>query len=128
MSLPKKIYNKCNVISFNKLIYKSREKGIYRFCGVRNRRLGNESVLYSVPNKNSTKHPNIKAFQKSEIETLWWYLLANNEIKTVDVKRLCPDLYKEGGCCFAAFYGIINTLYPRIFIKGHGIIKFKQYV
>lgn len=128
MSLPKKIFNRCKDIPFTRTIYRSREDGIYKFCGVRNRRTGNESVFYSIPNNNLPKHPNIKAFQKAEIETLWEYLLINQEIKTVDLKRLCPDLYKEGGCCFSAFYGIINTLYPKVFIKVHGIIKFRKQV
>ncbi len=125
MSLPKKIFNKCKEITFCKTIYKSRESGLIKFCGVRDKRVGNGTVLYSIPNNKSPKHPNIKAFHKAEIETLWIHLLDNKEIKTSNFKNLCAELYKEGGCCFSAFYGIINTLYPKVFIKGHGIIKFK---
>ena len=126
MRLPKKIFNRCNSIPFAKEIYKSRDGGIYRFCGIRDKRLRNEILLYSIPNNNSPKHPNIKGLQKQEIEFLWQHLLQNKKISTSYIKNTFPDLYKEGSCCIAAFFGIINTLYPKIFVKETGIIKFRK--
>lgn len=70
MNLPKKIFNKCKSISFSKRIYMSRGGGVYRFCGIKERRLGNESLLYNISNNKFPKHPKIKGFQKQEIELL----------------------------------------------------------
>jgi hypothetical protein len=125
MILPKKIFNRCKSIPFAKKIYQSSNSGEYKFCGVRDKRKGNESLTYSIPNNKNPKCPEIKGFQRMEIDMLWQFLLKNREIRTSNVKLLCPELYKEGGCCFAAFYGIINTLHPRIFTKSTGLIKFK---
>jgi hypothetical protein len=125
MSLPKKIFNRCKSIPFALRIYQSRDLGAYKFCGVRDKRKGYESLTYSIPNNKKPNCPNIKGFQKTEIDMLWQYLLTNREIRTSNVKTICPELYKEGGCCFAAFYGIINNLFPKKFVKKTGLIKFK---
>lgn len=125
MKFPPKIFNRCKSITHSKIIYKSSNGGIYRFCGIRDKRVGNESVIYSISNSLSNKHLYVKGIQKIELETLWQFLTINKQIKTSDFRRLCPELYKEGGCCFLAFYGIINSLYPKLFVKTRGLIKIK---
>ncbi len=122
-NLPNKIFNRCVQIPFNQLIYTSREDGKYHFGGVRNKRKGRECVYYSVPNKNNPKQPYIKGIEKDELEKLWKLLKQNKNIKTADFKLIFPELYKEGSCCVAGFFGIINFIFPNTFIKGNGFIK-----
>lgn len=125
MKLPKKIFHRLNQIPFKTIIHTSRNSGDYYFVGIRNRRKGNESVVYTVPNNKASKHLNIKAIQRGEFDLLWDFLLKKQELRTRDLDVLTPELVKEGKCCFSAFYGIINIIFPDDFEKGHGVIKKK---
>jgi hypothetical protein len=118
----KKIFHRLKQIPYGSVIHTSRVSHDYYFVGVRYRRKGNECVVYTVPNNISPENPNIKAIQRAEFDFLWSCLLKNNELRTRDFEVLTPDLIKEGTCCFAAFYGMINEIYPGDFGKGHGII------
>lgn len=118
----KKIFHRLKQIPYGKVIHTSRESNDYYFVGVRDRRKGNEWVVYTVPNNKSPKNPNIKAIQRAEFDLLWAYLQKNNKLRTRDFEVLTPDLIKEGTCCVAAFYGMINEIFPDDFGKGHGII------
>jgi hypothetical protein len=118
----KKIFHRLSQIPFGIVIHTSRDSNDYFFVGVRDRRKGNECVVYTVPNNVSPKNLNIKAFQRAEFDLLWAFLLKNNELRTRDLEVLTPELKKEGDCCFAAFYGMINEIYPDEFIKTHGLI------
>jgi|688.fasta_scaffold1033452_1 hypothetical protein len=125
IKFPKKIFNRLKSIPFGIEIYSSKKDGKYLFAGVRDKRKSNETVLYTIPQNKNLKCPNIKGFQRDEIDKLWSFLMKNREIKTNDFKELFPILYKEGGCCVAGFYGMINTLFPNYFIKFHGGIRLK---
>jgi hypothetical protein len=125
--LPHKIFNRCKRIPFNTTIYTTREKGDYKFCGMRDRRITNESVLYSVPNNKNPHYPNIKGFQREEMDNLWDFLLTNNSISIQDMESKYPALIKEGKCCFAAFYGLINFLFPNQFTKSKSKIKLNPF-
>lgn len=57
--LPNKIFNRCNSIPFNQLIYISRNEGEFHFGGVRTRRKGRECIYYTVPNNVKNEIPNI---------------------------------------------------------------------
>ena len=117
-----KIFHKLKEIPFCTVIHKSRNSNDYFFIGIRDRRKGSECVVYTVPNINSPKIPNIKAIHRSEFDLLWAFLIKNKELKTKDFKVLTPDLIMEGTCCVSAFFGMINEIYPGDFDKGHGII------
>jgi hypothetical protein len=121
--LPNKIFNQCKQIPSNELIYISKNGGKYYFGGVRCRRKGRECIYYLVPNNIKPEIPNIKGIEKEELEKLWKILKQKGIIKTDDIKTDFPELYNEGGCCFAGFYGIINFIFPNTFIKVHGFIK-----
>jgi len=123
MNFPKKIFNRLKAIPFGVEIYSSRKDGKYLFAGVRDKRKSNETVLYTIPNNKNLKCPNIKGFQRNEIDGLWNFLMKNKEIRTNDFKELFPELAKEGSCCVAGFYGMIDTLFPNCFIKFHGGIR-----
>ncbi|MBI3719719.1 MAG: hypothetical protein HY252_14145 [Sphingobacteriales bacterium] len=125
MAFSKKIFNKSKSIPFGKSIYKSKDNGIYRFGGVRDKRLGKECVFYLIPNLKNKKQPYIKAFEKKEVEELWTLLITNQELKTKDFKKNYKDLYKEGACCVSAFFGIINTLFPKKFRRERGKISIR---
>jgi hypothetical protein len=118
----KKIFHRLSQIPFGIVIHTSRDSNDYFFVGVRDRRKGNECVVYTVPNNGSPKNLNIKAIQLAEFDLASAFLLKNNKLRTRDLEVLTPDLIKEGKCCFAAFYGMINEIYPSDFEKGHGII------
>jgi hypothetical protein len=124
-SLSNKIFNRLKAIPFGKEIYSSQKDGKYYFAGVRDKRKLNETVLYTVPNKKNLKCPNIKGFQREEIDKLWRMLKQKQVITSKEFKVFFPALYKEGGCCVSGFYGIINELYPNRFIRFFGGIKFK---
>ena len=121
--LPNKIFNRCKQIPFNQLIYVSRTGGKYFFGGVRYRRKGKECIYYIIPNNINPEIPNIKGIEKEELEKLWKILKQKEIIKTDDLKIDFPELYIEGGCCFTAFFGVINFLFPDTFLKGHSYIK-----
>lgn len=123
--LPSKIFNRCKKIPFDSTIYTTKENRNYKFCGIRDKRITNESLLYSVPNNKNPQYPNIKGFQRLEIDNLWSFLLANKSISIKDLETKHPELIKEGKCCFTAFYGLINILFPNQFIKGKSLIKLK---
>ena len=123
--LPRKIFNRLKELPFGIEIYTSSKDGKYLFAGVRDKRKSNESVLYTIPNNENLKCPNVKGFQRFEIDKLWSFLLKNREIRSRNFKEMFPELDKEGRCCVAGFFGMINTLYPNIFIKFHGGIRFK---
>ena len=112
-------------IPFGTVIHISRNSREYYFVGLRDRRKGNEIVVYTVPNNKAPKNPNIKAIQRVEFDLLWAFLIKNNELRTRDFEVLTPDLIKEGTCCVSAFFGMINEIYPNDFGKGHGIIHKK---
>lgn len=118
----KKIFHSLKQIPYGKVIHTSRESNDYYYVGIRDRRKGNECVIYTIPNNKSPKNPNIKAVQREEFDLLWAFLLKNNELKTRDFDLLTPDLIREGTCCVSAFYGMINEIYPDDFGKAHGII------
>ena len=118
----KKIFHRLKQIPYGKVILISRESNDYFFVGIRDRRKGNECVVYTVPNNKSPKNPNIKAIQRAEFDLLWAFLLKNNELRNRDLEVLTPGLKKEGDCCFSVFYGMINEIYPGDFGKRHGII------
>ncbi len=121
--LPNKIFNRCKQIPSNELIYISRAGGKYYFGGVRFRRKDRECIYYIIPNNKNQETPNIKGIEKEELEKLWKILKQKGIIKTDDFKIDFPELYKEGGCCFSSFFGIINFIFPNTFMKGHGYIK-----
>jgi hypothetical protein len=123
--LPIKIFNRLKEIPFGMEIYYSSKNGKYLFAGVREKRITNESVMYTIPNNKNLYCPNIKGFQRHEIDGLWSILLKNKELKTKDFENSFPLLFKEGGCCVSGFYGMINTLFPNNFIRFHGGIKIK---
>jgi hypothetical protein len=85
----------------------------------------NESVLYSVPNNKSPQCPNIKGFQREEMDNLWYFLLTTKSLSIQDIESKYPALIKEGKCCFAAFYGLINFLFPNQFTKSKSKINLK---
>jgi hypothetical protein len=118
----KKVFYRLNQIPFGTVIHTSRNSHDYYFVGIRDRRKGNESVVYTVPNNKLPKNPNIKAIQRLEFDLLWDFLIKNNMLRTRDFHILTPELVKEGTCCVSAFYGMINKIYPDDFGKGHGII------
>lgn len=120
-SLPKKIFNRCKKIPVNQLISDNIDG--YYFGGVRDKRKGKECIFYIIPNRNNLQYPYIKGFEKVEIEKLWEELLIFGFLKTIDFKTIAAELYKEGGCCVAAFFGIINYLHPSKFIKTRGKIS-----
>jgi len=123
MRLPKKIFHRLTQIPFETIIHTSRYSREYYFVGVRNRRKGNECVVYTVPNNVAPKNFNIKAIQRAEFDLLWGFLLKNNVLRTRDFEILTPELIKEGKCCVSAFFGMINKIYPGQFKKGHGVIN-----
>lgn len=124
-NLPNKIFNRLKVIPFGKEIYSSTKDGKYYFAGIRDKRKLNESVLYTVPNKKNLECPNIKGFQREEMDKLWKILKQKQVITTKEFKEFFPELYKEGGCCVSGFYGMINELFPNRFLRFFGGIKFK---
>ncbi len=124
-NLPKKIFNRCKEIPFGIEIYKSRKGGIYFFAGVRDKRKGFEAVMYTIPNNIKPECPNIKGIQRKEMDTLWSFLLINRVITNKKFENMCPDLFLEGKCCKAGFYGIINFLFPDTFSKDSHCIRFK---
>lgn len=121
--LPNKIFNRCKKIPFDTTIYITRENRNYKFCGIRDRRITNETLLYSVPNIKNPQCPNIKGFQKLIIDNLWSFLLANKSISLEDMETKYPAVIREGKCCYAAFYGLINFLFPNQFTKSKSQIK-----
>lgn len=124
MRLPNKIFNKASKIEFETTIYTSKNGGKYKVLGGRIRREGNVCLLYTIPNNSYPDNPNIKGFQRDEIDKLWSILKQNEMLRVKDFKNNFPKLYVEGPCCFSAFWGIINFLFPDIFIKTHGKISF----
>ena len=119
----KKLYNKCGIIPINQPLHITNNNGIYKFIGLRKWRTSNESLFYIIPNNKNPELPYVKGFQRTELDMLWRYLLANQSITMKDFEKLCPDLIKEGKCCFAAFYGLIDYLYPNCFTKNSKSIK-----
>lgn len=73
----KKLFHRLNQIPYGTVIHTSRKSNDYYFVGVRDRRKGNECVVYTVPNNKSPKNPNIKAIQRAEFDLLWAFLLKN---------------------------------------------------
>lgn len=124
MKLPNKIFSRASKIEFEKKIYTSKNGGIYKLLGGRSRRTKNVCILYTIPNNSRYKNPNIKGFQRAELDLLWSILIKNRILTTLDFKNNCPELYDEGPCCFPAFWGIINVLFPNTFIKSQGKISF----
>ena len=120
-TLPKKIFNRCKTIPFNQLISENNDS--YHFGGVRDKRKGKECIFFTISNRENTEYPYIKGIEKEEIEKLWGILTKKGDLKTNDFKTIFPKLYNEGGCCVAAFFGIINHLYPGRFIKTRGKIS-----
>lgn len=125
--LPSKIFSRCKKIPFNTTIHTTRKNRNYKFCGIRDRRITNESLLYSVPNNKNPQCPNIKGFQRFEIDNLWSFLVTTKSISIKDFEIKYPDLINEGKCCFAAFYGLINILFPNQFTKIKSQIKLTSY-
>jgi len=119
----KKIYNKCRDIPINHPLHITRNSGVYKFIGLRIWRKNNESLFYIIPNNNNLELPYLKGFQRVELDLLWAFLIKNKSISIKNLEQLCPDLTKEGKCCFAAFYGIIDFLYPKCFTKNSSCIN-----
>lgn len=122
----KKIYNRCGVIPINHPLYITKDSRVYRNIGLRKWRKGNETLLYSIPNNNNPEHPYIKGFQRNELDSLWSFLIKNKSISQKNFEQLFPDLTKEGMCCFAAFYGIVDYIYPTSFVKVKAVINLKS--
>lgn len=120
---PKKIFNRCKGISYGTTIYITRNNSNYKFCGIRDKRITNECLLYSIPNNKNPQSPYIKGFQRFEIDDLWCFLLTNKSISIKNIETKHPELMKEGKCCFAVLYGLINLLFPNQFIKDKSQIK-----
>jgi hypothetical protein len=124
MKLPNKIFNRACKLAFETTIYTSSNGGVYKLLGGRTSRTDAVCILYTIPNRNSLKNPNIKGFQRSEMDLLWKILKQKKILTTNDFRINCPELYKEGPCCFSAFCGIINVLFPNTFIKTSKKISF----
>lgn len=123
MKLPNKIFNRATRIEFGTIIHRSRKDGTYEILGGRTRRKNAACILYTIPNKKQPKIPNIKGFQHEEMDNLWCILRQKEIIMPNDFRINCPSLFEEGPCCFSAFFGIINFLFPKTFNKTHGKIS-----
>ena len=121
--LPNKIFNRLHSIPLGQVIYLSTKGGNYKFAGVRDKRKSYECVLYSIPNNKSKYFPYLKGLQKQEVDLLWHILKKDNKLTTKTIKEKLPELYKEGGCCVSGFYGMINYLFPKTFIRIRGGIR-----
>lgn len=121
--LPSKLFNRCKTIPFNQLIPIIETNGDCHFGGVRDKRKGKECVFFTIPNRNNPELPYIKGIEKEELEKLWEILIKKRVLTTNCFKTFFPELYKEGGCCVTAFFGIINYLHPETFTKTRGKIS-----
>ena len=74
MKHSKKIFHLLKQIPYRTVIHTSRVCNDYYFVGVRDRRKGNECVVYTVPNNKAPKYSNIKAIQRSEFDLLWAFI------------------------------------------------------
>src|SRR5690606_36447445 len=109
-------------ILFGKVLHTTKNGNEYCFIGVRDKRKGKETVLYTIPNNNNNLCPYIKGIHRDELDGMWQLLLKQGKITRADVKQYFPDLEKEGGCYWSVFYGFVNLLYPNQYIKERGKI------
>ena len=121
--LPQKIFNRCKAIPFGTDVHVTSKNNKYKFCGIRDKRITNETLLYSIPNNKNIEQPYIKGFQRIELDGLWNILLTNKCLSIKDLETKFPMLIKEGKCCFSVFFGLICYLFPKRFIKKGSVIK-----
>src|ERR1035437_5583339 len=121
--LPGTIFDLCQNIPTGKDIYRSGKNHKHRFGGVNTI---SEKIIYIVPANNYTGSINKRSISKNELETLWSFLIANEKMTTPEFKNVCPTLYNRSTCSTGVFYGIINYLFPKVFVKSRSCIKFKE--
>lgn len=97
----------------NKVIYTSGRGNDYLFSEYRNERL-----FFHIPNRSHKNAPYTKSLTAEQFCELLKKLLKEKVLVTNDFP------FKD--CRISAFYGFINILYPKTFIKTHGRISYNS--
>lgn len=64
---------------------------------------------------------NRKSIPVAELEALW-QRLHSGRVLTQDFRDIAPVAMRRGSCCVTAFFGIVNSLFPRSFARDRGVV------